>query len=275
MKKRTIGTIAAALTVATASAAMAAPYSFNAIGQTYTQDFNSYLGTEATLPVHTFVTGVNGNDVEYPDFNPFSGVSSTADTTTPNWGGDFTAFTNGTTGNSFGIRERGDNDLRDSRFYFEFTNNTGSLITGFDISYDVEAWFIGNRRNRLRLKYDDEFGSGRFETDIFSTDNPSAETIVGTIVDGSLSENRVTVSGFVDLSTLPVNVPGDPRDFFGSLAPGETAFFRWQFSNTSGDGGSLRSGLAINNISITAVPEPASLALLAMGGLALLRRRHA
>lgn len=257
--KRSIGMIAAALTVATAGGAIAAPFSFTSIGQTYTQGFNDYRGSAATLPDHMFVTW----DTDRTN-TPFQGVNT----------GAFTAYTSDNVDHSFGIRERNPVDLRDARLYFEFTNNTGVPITGFEVSYDVEAWFVGNRRNRIRLKYDDDFGAQRFETDIFSTDNPSPlSTPVGTNLDGSLPENRVTVTGFVDLTTLAVNVFDDSRDFFGVLNPGESAFFRWQFSNTDGDGGSLRSGLAINNVSFTPVPEPAGLALLAVGGLALLRRR--
>ncbi|TVQ74931.1 MAG: T9SS C-terminal target domain-containing protein, partial [Balneolaceae bacterium] len=44
---------------------------------------------------------------------------------------------------------------------------------------------------------------------------------------------------------------------FEPLAPGETAWFRWQFSNADGDGGSLRSGLAVNNLVIS-IAEPTS-----------------
>lgn len=238
--------------------ASAQPFAFESIGQTYTEDFNSYRGTAATLPNNLFVEWDDGRISE-----PFQGVNT----------GAFTAYTSDDIDHSFGIRERNPVDLRDARLYFEFTNNTGEDIFGFNVSYDVEAWFIGGRTNRIRLKYDTELGSGRFDVDIFSTDNPSSTTTAGTDVHGSLAANRTTVSGYVDLTTL-LDPGGNP---FGALAHGETAYFRWQFSNADPDTSeNLRSGLAINNVSIQAIPEPGTLGLMALMGsfLVYLRRRR-
>lgn len=230
----------------------------------YTENFNDYRGSPSTLPDNFSVSWLVANTSE-----PFQGVNT----------GAFTAYTSGGVDHSFGIRERNPVDLRDARLFFEFTNNTGAPITGFMVSYDVESWFVGNRRNRIRMKYDDflspaESPGGRptFETDVFSTDNPAPlATLAGTDLDGSLPENRVTVSGFVDLSTLDDGT----GNFFSPLADGETAYFRWQFSNQLvGEGGSLRSGLAINNLSITPIPEPSTAILGGLGLLGLLRRRR-
>ncbi len=207
-------------------------------------NFNDYRGTEATLPDGMFVTW----DEDRTD-NPFTGVGNlnTSDPT-ESYGG-FTAFTAGNDDYSFGIREREPVDLRDSRLFLEFTNNTDQLIFEFAISYDVEAWFIGDRRNRIRLKYDNDLeASGSFDEDIFSTDNPSSETTPGSKVNGSLAANRVTVSGTIDVSELERE-----GQTLGPVSPGATVYFRWQFSNADGDGGDLRSGLAINNISITPI----------------------
>lgn len=266
--KKMMMTAALGLAAATASA----QFSFDSIGQTYTEDFNEYRGSAETLPDHMFVSwDTSRSGMSGPD-SPYTGVNS----------GAFTAYTSDNVDHSFGIRERNPVDLRDGRLFFEFTNDTGEAITGFNVSYDVEAWFVGDRRNRIRLKYDDHLdtstspgGRATFETDIFSTDNPSPiGTLSGTDLDGSLADNRTTVSGFVDLLTLDDGT----ENFFGPLAPGETAYFRWQFSNTDGDLGNLRSGLAINNVSITAIPEPSTVLLVALTGLvafAGLRRRKA
>jgi hypothetical protein len=251
---------AAGLLVGANAEVHADAFSFTSIGQTYTQDFNGYRGTLATLPEHMSVSWDESRTTE-----PFQGVNT----------GAFTAYTSTSDDidYSFGIRERSPVDLRDARLFFEFTNNTGQAISQFQVSYDVEAWFIGNRRNRIRLKFDntlDDSARDTFETDIFSTDNPSATTTSNTDVDGKLAANRTTVSGLVDITTIDDGT----GTFFSALAPGETGYFRWQFSNTDGDGGSLRSGLAIDNLSITAVPEPASLALLGIGGAMMLLRRR-
>ncbi len=226
----------------------------------FTENFNDYRGTSTTVPTHFFVAWDEPRTSE-----PFQGVNT----------GAFTAYTADGVDHSFGIRERDPVDLRDARLFFGFTNNTGAPVTGFNISYDVEAWFVGDRLNRIRLKYDNLLDSpdrDTFETDIFSTPNPApAGTPAGTDLDGSLAENRTTVTGFVDLAALDDGT----GNFFGPLADGETAWFRWQFSNLEeGESGSDRAGLGINNVSITPVPEPSAALLGALGALALLRRRR-
>lgn len=208
------------------------------------QNFNEYRGTEATLPDGFFVTWDESRAE-----NPFTGVGNFNTSDPDEAYGGFTAYTSGNGDYSFGFRERAPIDLRDSRLFVEFTNTTDQFIFEFEVSYDVEAWFIGDRRNRIRLKYDNDLENpDSFDEDIISTDNPSSETTVGTKVNGSLAANRVTVSGTVDISELQ-----RAGQTLGPLAPGATAYFRWQFSNADGDGGSLRSGLAINNVSITPI----------------------
>jgi len=222
-----------------------APFSFTEENQTFRENFNDYRGTAETLPDYFFVEWDEGRAE-----NPFSGVGD-FNTTDPETGyGAFTAYTADNQNFSFGIRERVPVDLRDSRLFFTFTNNTGGPIHTFKISYEVEAWFIGDRRNRIRLKFDDRLEDDdrdTFEEDIFSTDNPSSVTEVGTKVDGSLESNRVVVTDIIDIRDID---RGDGR-LFTALADGRTAYFRWQFSNADDDGGTLRSGLAINNVLIS------------------------
>lgn len=236
-----------ALLCAIRSVAADPAFTFTTIGQTITENFNTYAGSEASLPADIFVEWDTSNTSA-----PFTGIGdfNTSDPTT-SYGG-FSAFTADNEEFSFGIRERAPVDLRDARVFLPIKNDTGESIRYFLVSYDVEAWFIGNRRNRLRLKYDDTLGSGRFEDDLLSTDNPSTNTTPNTKVNGALPDNRVRVEVLVDLDVYSHPTTG----VFGALPDGETAWFRWQFSNTDGDGGSLRSGLAINNLEITALEVP-------------------
>ncbi len=229
------------------------PFSFTPEQTIYTELFTNYRGSDDTLPDYMFVSW---DEQRLAD--PFTGVGhvSTSDPKTEY--GNFTAYTADGQDFSFGIRERAPGDLRNARLFFAFKNNTDQPLSTFHVSYEIEAWFIGDRRNRIRLKYDDVVISDErdtFETDIFSTDNPSVTATTNTKVDGSLDENRVSVSGFIDIT----EIDDGTGTAFQPLAPGETAYFRWQFSNTSGDEGSLRSGLAINNLSIRAGSSPGDL----------------
>ncbi|MCC5871027.1 MAG: chitobiase/beta-hexosaminidase C-terminal domain-containing protein [Gammaproteobacteria bacterium] len=223
------------------------PFSFVTLGQMLSEDFNDYRGSAETLPDHFSVIWDESRTSE-----PFQGVNT----------GGFTAYTFDDVDHAFGIREREPVDLRDARLLLAFRNDTGSDITHIEVSYDVETWFIGDRRNRVRLKYDTLLESSErdiFETDIVSTDNPSSTTTPDTDVNGSLAENREAVTVVIDLTTLD-NGTGSP---FGPLAHGETAFLRWQVSNADGDGGNLRSGLAIDNVVVMPIdpavedPDPA------------------
>lgn len=229
-------------------------YSFDAIGVAYEEDFNSYRGTLETLPPFFSVTWDEDRTAE-----PFTGVGDFNTSDTEFEYGGFSAYTADGENYSFGIREREPVNLRNARIFFSFTNNTGVAIEGFWVSYDVESWYRGDRLNRIRLKYDVLLTSEEretFETDIFSTDNPGESIDADSKQNGSLPENRIRVSDYVNLSELEIVSGDEELGTFGPLQPGETAYFRWQFSNLAiGESGSLRSGLAINNLEIIADGE--------------------
>lgn len=223
-------------------------FTFTLPNQTITEDFNTYRGTEATLPADIFVEWDTSRIS-----NPFTGVGELNDPES-DYGG-LTAFTADNENFSFGIRERAPIDLRDARVFLPIKNETGTPIRFFLISYDVETWFNGQRDNRIRLKYDDIIASGRFEEDLASTINPlgGGEEPPGLRTDGSDPDNRLRVEVLVDLEEYAHPDTG----IFGALPDGETAWFRWQVSNADIGSGSLRSGLAINNLEIQALSAQA------------------
>ncbi len=222
---------------------------------TVREDFDTYLGTLETLPAGFFVTGEDGDGTQVGEgFDPFTGRSLLSDEEEATFEG-FGAFSNGNNGNSFGIRERGDTDLRDSRLFLEYTNATERTIVGFQVFYDVEVWFWGQRANRIRFKYNLDTSGFSDLPDLASTDNPRGaadEDDRGSLLDGQLPENRDRVELTLDLLSAS-SVPDGEGDAIGALQPGEVAYFRWQYSNTSGDDGALRSGLALNNLLIVPV----------------------
>ncbi|TVQ51913.1 MAG: hypothetical protein EA377_11320 [Phycisphaerales bacterium] len=205
--------------------------------------------SEGGLDTNVDFTLPGGNWININTFDTQYVETTTSNVSSPTWGEGFTAYTNGETGNSFGIRERGETDLQDSRLFYEFMNNTGDIVVGFNVSYDVECWYHGQRANRIRLKYNNATSGFGSIDDIVSTDNPLGPGGPGAPVDGSLPENRVEVSVTIDLVDLG----------FAPIGVGQTSFLRWQYSNADGDGGNPRSGLGINNL----VVEP----ILAGGGV--------
>ncbi len=217
-------------------------------------DFNEYRGSEATLPDGMFVTAEDGDGRSIGEaFYPFTGAH--LEQRGDNFSG-FGAFTSDERNYSFGIRERGDVDLQDSRLFLEFENEFSDAIVGFIVSYDVEAWMRGERDNRIRLKYHSDTSGFSAIDSIISTSNPAgaADGEDREYIDGSRAENRTTVR----IGFMLDELTGDPSlgfEGYDQLAPGETGYLRWQYSNDEITDGSLRSALALNNIRVEPVFE--------------------
>lgn len=221
-------------------------------------DFDEYRGSEATLPEGMFVTGEDGDGVSVGgDFYPFTGVSTLR--REDEFVG-FGAFTADEEDYSFGIRERGSSELRDSRLFLEYENPTDRTVYGLRLSYDVETWFVGERDNRIRLKYHTETkGFGSID-EIVSTANPRGvdpdDEAQGEAVDGSVDENRTTVEVAFHFSELR-GTAKEGLDRFRPLEPGEKGYLRWQYSNHRLTEGSQRSALALNNLRVEPIFTPA------------------
>ncbi|HZZ43786.1 MAG TPA: PEP-CTERM sorting domain-containing protein [Tepidisphaeraceae bacterium] len=158
-------------------------------------------------------------------------------------------------------------------------NNTGSPITSLAVSYTGEIWrsggtFVsGANNNSLTFQYLESptglIGVEYYPNSVASLkfNSPSTNnTGTAATYDGDKTTAvypPVTLTGTIDLSASP-------------LMPGQSIGLKWvgpgQASSTNAD------ALAIDNVSVVptlAVPEPASLGLLAVGGMALVRRRRA
>ncbi|MFP4153007.1 MAG: CotH kinase family protein [Alkalispirochaeta sp.] len=220
--------------------------------------FDEYRGSQATLPEGISVSGEDGDGVPVGgDYYPFTGVSTHS--REDEFVG-FGAFTADEEDYSFGIRERGSSDLRDSRVFLEYENTTDRKVYGLRVSYDVETWFIGERDNRIRLKYHtDTTGFGSID-EIVSTTNPGNveedDPRQGQAVDGSLEENRTTVEVAFHFSRLR-GMAESGLDRFRPLDGGEKGYLRWQYSNDRLTEGAQRSALALNNLRVEPVFTPA------------------
>lgn len=232
------------------------------IGIPYTQNFNSFNGTEGSLP--------SGFSIEAGGTDVFRGIFNSNTNTADDFTGIMAATSDGVNYSLAWRESTGDAGLSKARILLTFTNNTSVAISSLELSYEVQSWVNARRDNRVRSKYDvilDDGPEGRatFETDLFSTTNPNHTPIdINTdqfVLDGSLADNKELVSGIVDLTTLLIDESDPSAGTFGALQPGETAYLRWQISNADLTAGN-RSALAIDDLSITAIPEPSTYAIL-------------
>lgn len=214
--------------------------------------FSAYRGTPETLPAGMFVTGedASGNGPG-EGWDPFTGVNDISADARPLLEG-FGAFTDGDGTYSFGIRERGEADLRDARLFLPYVNTSERDIIAFMVEYDVEVWLIGERANRFRLKLNTATTGFSDLPDLVSTVNPRSHDspgAAGQIVNGTHPKNRVRETVVIDLAELP---SGESR-MVGRLVPGDTVYLRWQYSNAEGDRGGLRSALGLRNIRVVPI----------------------
>jgi hypothetical protein len=113
-------------------------------------------------------------------------------------------------------------------------NSTGSTVPAWDIEYDVSAFNDQDRSNTVNFAY--------------STDDITYTTVGGLVFTTDEAEDAMPAWETVLRST---QIPA-------SVADGANLFLRWTISFTGGGSSSQYDQLALDNISVTAVPEPAA-----------------
>jgi hypothetical protein len=236
-------------------------------GTPYTQDFNG-MGTAGT-------TAPTGWTVDSITNTAASGTSTDAPATTGLWSAstatltganDGTGATNGSY--NFGTTSSTERALGSTAgsgtqkdTYVAFSNNTGSSITQFSISYDGEQWRLGQAASAVNLLTLQYSADGSTWVNMGSQFNFTSPITTGTAgaLDGNASANRVAGIG-------------------GTFAPsaaitnGSNFFIRWADPD---DGGS-DNGMAIDNFTLSIIPEPTTSMLLGLGlllGVQRLRRK--
>ncbi len=135
------------------------------------------------------------------------------------------------------------------------TNNTGMMLEQFTIQYDGEQWRAANTNAQSLVL---EYGFGSSFTTVaawiapgsgFNFTSPNLTT--GGAINGNDAANRVAGLGGT-ISDLEWNV-------------GDTLWIRWADFNDAGND----HGLAIDNFSFTAVPEPTTLTLIGLASIAV------
>jgi hypothetical protein len=214
-------------------------------GTTYTQNFNS-MGTSLTLPADWQITF--NDEFTNPSRDPYLDSSSTlsfeATGGTPTTPGTYSFATTGGLDRAVGvIPDRSGASTRSSLIVARF-QVTDPAITQLQIGYNLESYYIGN--------YPSNSIMGLYSSSQSITNWKAAR-------DTAPKANR---AGHYFTSRFE-NVVLTPTDFgTGDL------YLIFQFNGMGSD------GLALDNFSITAVPEPASAILLLSGSLLALRRKR-
>lgn len=141
-------------------------------------------------------------------------------------------------------------------------NATGGALASFTVSYDGEQWRNGGNTNAQSLTLEFGYGANFLAvTNWISTGQNFISPVVGATaaaVDGNSTGKQTGIGGYIGTN----------------WAAGDTLWLRWTDLNDVGND----HGLAIDNVflSVTAVPEPGTWALMLAGlaGVGFLARRR-
>lgn len=261
---RTIPTKPALLSIAALLGASAFAFgqaSLTTVGGTVSEDFNSY--DFAAEPTNTSVAWTNNSTIAnwYADtrattllYQYGGGVSST----TAVYGYKFDADGNTTSpASSIGTRSSSSDPWG---IGWAIQNNTVSTLSEFTLEYDafVSNYLGDSGPDGYTLTY--QIG-GSYQDNGFANSISAADYVAPS---GSGQGNPVSVT----------------TDITGTISgvtwnDGDTLWIHWQ--DTSAVSGESTYGMGIDNVSLTAVPEPSAFALisglLALGSIMLRRRR--
>jgi|GEM_PF-5865863 len=214
--------------------------------QTFTEDFNSFVGTAASIP---------------PNFTWSNSFSMTQDFSP---GGNYDASgsygnSNSTFALSFGPTSMdyayGTKPPTFDHFLdWDFTNNTGGPIPSFSVSWDVEQYSEAGRATEIDFSHNPN-STGFTQSGIAGTTLTTATTTSGT------ASNLSSVGTTSRSVTVNLTTP---------LADGQSISFRWSIlSGSLAGAGGANAHIGVDNLSVTPVPEPSSFLIIAIIGTCL------
>lgn len=249
MKIRSLVTLSLLLGATCSQAA----YIFTSVNQTITETFTNYNGTSA--PTNWTLNAVNeSNSAQQAGF---VGNVGSAATVTGGWRSYGVTSPTNSSDRSLGFLGNGSYGAtlaNAATMTASYTNSTGVALTSLSISYTGEQWLAQQTRNtQIFVSYSLD---GVTFTDIAALrfNAPNTNPAGATALDGNAAGNRTVFDAF------NINVSATP------IADGNTFYLR--FSYNGGNNGGSRQGLAIDDVSVTVVPEPTTVALLLGGGFA-------
>ena len=216
-------------------------------GGSYTEDFDSMGSSGTATPPGWFAGTGNG------PFNSGTTVAvSTGSSTGANNYNFGVAGTNPLTDRALGSVASSTGGQRDTEL--DIVNNTGEALGQFTLSYDGEQWRTGGSTqgvNTLTLQLSTDGTTWNDLGSAFNFATPINNPASGAALDGNASANRVAGIG----GTFVLGSP---------ISDGSTFYLRWADPDDSG----TDAGVAIDNFSFSAsaVPEPATLMMLVLGG---------
>lgn len=153
----------------------------------------------------------------------------------------------------------GNDGSGDFRYGTGFTNGFASAITGILISFRAETWRVGTPGNNNNVDF-------QFSLDASGVNDNEAIWVDHDGLDFAQAVN--SISGPLDGNANFLSISNSIGDL--AIAPGSTIWIRWTDEDHMGSD----HALAIDDFSASfaTVPEPATLAILGLGFLAIKRR---
>lgn len=272
MKTSTFAIVASALLVSASQAALITSGSL-----TFSEDFNSFTGAGYNPPA-SVTAGQLATDTWAADgVSGGSGVGGGVDFGSNAVSGNYArgtqslAASNGTSGiyafdqdagpgtnYAFGALPSSGN-FQPGNFYLNLQNSTGSTLTTFDLSYDIFTWDRAARSNTFNLSYTvativTMAGSG---TDPSTLTYTSVPTLNYASPEGTETNTYISTPRSTTLTGLTV-------------ANGQSLVLRWTTQDTGSATGPNRDAVGLDNVVVTAVPEPTTIGLFFAAGIVLL-----
>ena len=223
----------------------------NSLNTPATENFDTFAGTIATIPANFTWTpdGAAGTNTNFK-----RRTLDPATTAYTNNNGLYALLysTTSSTDRAYGTKRQP--NATPIPLAWSFINQTGADISAFNVSWDVEQYTQGGRPTKIDFDYNPN-STGATQAGISGTTATIAQ--IGTPTSGANLPGGTSPGGGAPIITsrsvaIALATP---------LANGQSIDFRWITTGNDPAGGNAH--FAVDNLSVTAVPEPASFWLLA------------